>query len=144
MFKAKFLIIAISLFLSLSSKDLLSQQLIYTPINPSFGGNPYSAQWLLSLAQVQDKTTAPSSSSNSLSSYYKDPLQSFKDNLNSSILSQISRTIVSKMFGESEMKDGHYEFSNYVVDVKTSNEGLNINILDSSTGNQTSMIIPYF
>lgn len=124
--------------------DLFSQQLVYSPVNPSFGGNPYSAQWLLSLAQVQDKTSAPSSLSSAYNPYNKDPLQSFKDNMNSTILGQISKQIVSKMFGESEMKDGHYEFSNYSVDVKSTTNGLKIDILDSSTGNSTSMIIPYF
>ena len=34
-------------------------EIIYTPINPSFGGNPLNANMLLSKAQAQNKHKAP-------------------------------------------------------------------------------------
>ena len=35
-------------------------EMVYTPINPSFGGNPLNANMLLSKAQAQNKHKAPS------------------------------------------------------------------------------------
>jgi hypothetical protein len=32
-----------------------SQQLVYRPINPAFGGDTFNYQWLLSFAQAQNK-----------------------------------------------------------------------------------------
>ena len=32
-----------------------ASELVYEPINPSFGGNPFNAQWLLDSAMTQNK-----------------------------------------------------------------------------------------
>ncbi|MEI8640394.1 curli assembly protein CsgF [Pseudoalteromonas sp. Hal099] len=37
-------------------------EIIYTPINPSFGGNPLNATMLLSKAQAQKQTQSPNTS----------------------------------------------------------------------------------
>ena len=39
--------------------DLLAQDFVYTPINSSFGGNPYNYNWLLNSATEQNRIEDP-------------------------------------------------------------------------------------
>lgn len=115
------------------------QELVWRPINPSFGGNPFNAEWLLSQAQVQNKLEDETASS----LYNRDPLEDFKESMNSQILSQISRQLVSSIFGEEGITDGHYEIGDYSIDILSTIEGISITIFDISTGGQTNIIVPY-
>ena len=81
------------------------QQLVYTPVNPSFGGSPFNASWLLSEAQAQNSFSAPASTP--YNPYSTNPLDDFKNTLNRQILSQLSSELISKTFGEST--PGHCE-----------------------------------
>ncbi|MDX1372955.1 MAG: curli assembly protein CsgF, partial [Nitrososphaeraceae archaeon] len=60
----------------LLANDTFAQQLVYTPVNPSFGGSPLNGSWLISSAQLQDTNTDPNAASQQT-----DPLQNFKDQL---------------------------------------------------------------
>lgn len=44
----------IALFLSGGLSPVFANQLVYTPVNPSFGGNPLVASWLLDSARIQN------------------------------------------------------------------------------------------
>ena len=119
------------------------QDFVYTPKNPAFGGNPYNYSWLMSSAQAQNelKTT---SSSNTSSSNSSDPLQSFTESLNQQILSQLSRQIVAKQFGENALSAGTYVLGDYQIDITNQTAGLNISILDNKSGSSTTVTVPYF
>ena len=119
------------------------QDFVYTPKNPAFGGNPYNYRWLLSSAQAQNelKTTSTSSTYTSATT---DPLQSFTESLNQQILSQLSRQIVAKQFGESALTAGTYVLGDYQIDITNQSAGLNISILDNKSGSSTSVTVPYF
>ena len=119
------------------------QDFVYTPKNPAFGGNPYNYSWLLSSAQAQNELKTTSSSSAS-SSYNTDPLQSFTESLNQQILSQLSRQIVAKQFGESALTAGTYVLGDYQIDITNQSAGLNISILDNKSGSSTTVTVPYF
>ena len=48
-------------------QQALAQDIVYQPVNPSFGGNPFNSNHLLGIANAQNDFTNPaSSSSNSL------------------------------------------------------------------------------
>ena len=49
------------------SGNVFSQQLTYTPINPSFGGSPLNGSWMLGEAQAQNGFTAGGASGVSIS-----------------------------------------------------------------------------
>ncbi len=138
----KFLLIIFGIIcLFLFTSEISAQQFVYRPINPSFGGDAYNGSWLLAQAQAQNNI---SETSQAASSYNRNPLDDFKDNLNRQILSQISRQLVSTSFGENALSKGHYELGDYVIDVLPSDQGVNISILEASTGNETTVIVPYF
>ena len=120
-----------------------AQDLLYTPKNPAFGGNPYNYSWLMSSAQAQNDIKDPTSSS-AYSPYSTDPLKDFSESLNRQILSQLSRQIVAKQFGEDALSAGTYVLGDYQIEVGDQANGLNITILDNKTGSQTTVSVPYF
>ncbi len=115
-----------------------SQDLVYTPKNPAFGGNPYNSQWLLASAQAQNSFKDPNASGRERMS----ELDRFTQSLNSQLLGQVSRRLFTEQFGSGELEAGGYTFGSLAVDIYPSNEGLVINILDTNTGEQTQIIIP--
>jgi len=129
----------------LSIGKTYSQDLIYTPKNPAFGGNPYNYSWLLSSAQAQnDIKETTSTSSTSTSSTSSDALKNFTESLNQQILSQLSRQIVAKQFGEDALTTGTYVLGDYQINIGNQTSGLNITILDNKTGTSTTVTVPYF
>jgi curli production assembly/transport component CsgF len=98
------LVLLIGIFLTVAGRTY-GQDFVYTPKNPAFGGNPYNYSWLLSSAQAQNKIKEASSNPMSTTA---DPLKDFAQSLNRQILSQLSRQIVSKQFGEDALKSGTY------------------------------------
>lgn len=119
-----------------------AQDFIYQPKNPAFGGNPYNYSWLMSSAQAQNDIKETSSSA--YSPYSTDPLKDFSESLNRQILSQLSRQIVAKQFGEDALSAGTYVLGDYQIEVGDQADGLNITILDNKTGSQTTVSVPYF
>ena len=119
-----------------------AQQLVYTPITPSFGGSSFNGSWLMAEAQSEKHFTA--STSSSYNPYSNNPLDNFQSSLNSAILSQLSQKIISQVFGENALQKGHYQFGNYVVDINPGTDGIHITILDNSSGAQTSVVVPFY
>ncbi|WP_262151697.1 curli assembly protein CsgF [Chryseobacterium foetidum] len=127
------------LFLSAVGFSVNGQQLVYKPINPAFGGDTFNYQWLLSSAAAQnqfDNNIGGSSLSNLNS------LSSFTDSLNRQLLSQLSTKLFGNQFGDGELKPGTYVFGSMYLEVTQANGGLLIKILNTSTGEQSEIIIP--
>ena len=118
------------------------QDFVYTPKNPAFGGNPYNYSWLMSSAQAQNdiKTTT----TNPYTSPTSDPLKNFASSLNQQILSELSRQIVAKQFGENALTAGTYTLGTYQINITNQSSGINITILDNSSGSSTAITVPYF
>jgi len=62
--------------------------------------------------------------------------------LNSQLLNQISRTLFNEQFGQNGLTEGTFNFGTLFIEIFPSGEGLVINILDTSTGDQSQVIIP--
>lgn len=130
----------ILIILILFSGCTFAQQLVYIPNNPSFGGSPLNGSWMFNEAQSQNGFTSGVTSSSLLQN---DPLAEFKDNLNRQILSQLSRNLVSSLFGENGLEQGRYEIGDFIIDITPGTDGITILINDLSTGGQTTIIVPY-
>jgi curli production assembly/transport component CsgF len=122
-----------------------SQQLVYTPKNPAFGGNTFNYQWMLSSAQAQDTYKAPVTDSKDRYGYYgSNPVDDFAESLNRQILSRLSRELVTRQFGEGALEEGSYVLGDYQIDIGNSDGGISITIVDNTTGATTNVIIPNF
>ena len=137
--------ISLILILTFFYSEANSQDFVYKPINPAFGGDTFNYNWLLNSATSQNNTSNPSredrtSSGNSSN----DQLDDFTERLNRQILNQLSRSLFSSQFGSDGLEEGSYSIGNFDISVVDIGEGLSITIFDSSTGSETQIIVPYF
>lgn len=133
---------AFALLFCLSANGF-AQDLVYTPKNPAFGGDTFNYNWLLASAQAQDLTE--DTRENSLfGSNSRNTADQFASSLNSLLLSQLSREIITNQFGEDGFTDGTYTLGDFQVDIATTLEGLSITIFDQAQGEQTQIVIPFF
>lgn len=116
-----------------------AQQLTYTPTNPAFGGMYYNYSWLLSSATAQNGLKAPVDPREQ-----KSELEQLGESINRQLLSQISRTLLQKQLEgfESFDQEGTFTYGTLSLEIYRSLEGLVINILDTSTGEETQIIVP--
>ena len=120
------------------SAQMFSQQLVYKPKNPNFGGDTFNYQWLLSSAEAQNTFTDPNEEEREEAS----DLENFTENLNSQLLNLVSRSLFADEFGDGELTPGTYTFGSLSIEIFNSSDGLVISILDVDTGEQTQVIIP--
>ena len=123
----------------LLSTFAFAQQFSYKPLNPVFGGDSYNYNWLLSSANAQNGHKAATSQTEAESE-----LDRFGNQLNQQVLNQISRVLLAQQVdavGDFD-QEGTFTFGTLNVEVFESDEGLVINILDTSNGEQTQVIVP--
>lgn len=116
-----------------------AQQFSYKPLNPAFGGDTFNYNWLLSSATSQNGFTQPRETSEQQSD-----LERFGEQLNQQVLNQISRVLLAQQVsavGDFD-EEGTFTFGTLNVEVFDSDEGLIINILNTSNGEQTQVIVP--
>lgn len=120
-----------------------AQQLVYKPVNPSFGGYYFNAQWLLASAQAQNKLSqsTPVQANNSAKT---SSLQEIKDSFNKQVLNKLTSKFYESIFGEGSLKEGHYEMGDYLIDIANKGDGIHVFISDPTGGDQTEIIVPYF
>ena len=88
------------IIITILSFSVSATEIIYTPINPSFGGNPLNANMLLSKAQAQNKHKAPV--------VEKGYAEQFQDSLERTYLNRMVREITDMAFGE-EIEDSLFD-----------------------------------
>jgi curli production assembly/transport component CsgF len=108
--------------------------LVYRPINPAFGGNPYNYSWLMDSAKAQNE--------------YKDtdPLEEFDDTLKRRILNTLATRLVDAAFGGygDDLQSGQYQIGDYSITIATEGSGISVAISDQSTGSSTTVSVPYY
>lgn len=119
----------------------LATELVWTPINPSFGGSSFNASWLMQQASDQNTFTAPVSEDRR---FIRDPLADFQQSLQRQILSRIASQITRNVFGETPLEPGTFEIGTFTIQVSEGTDGVHIEILDTATGGQTSIVVPFF
>ncbi|MGF1622509.1 MAG: curli assembly protein CsgF [Rhodomicrobiaceae bacterium] len=115
---------------------VIGSDLVYTPINPSFGGHYLNSTHLQSLATTQKQFKENSSAkSQSDSERFISMLQS---RLYSSLASQVSEAI----FGENAQPNGTIVFDNQQITFVNTGTEINLTVTDFSTGQVTVIAIP--
>jgi curli production assembly/transport component CsgF len=101
-------------------------ELVYTPVNPSFGGNPLNGTWLLNNAQAQNDYDDPDLK-NRTAVAGTTALERFTSQLQSRLLGQVLDNISS---GNS----GSLSTDAFIVNVVDDSGALTIEVTDRSTG----------
>lgn len=127
----------VTLIILLTASISFSQQLVYTPINPAFGGDTFNYTWLLNSANSQNSFKDPDQNKNELTD-----LQRFNQSLSDQLLRGISSQLLQNQYGDNILQPGTSTFGNLQLEIFESNQGLIINVLDTTTGDQTQIIVP--
>lgn len=128
----------VALFLNVSAAT--AQEMVYRPLNPAFGGNPGNYGWLLNSANTQNLHEETRDSG-----FQRDPLADFQNSLQRQVLSQLTRDIVRREFGEGEeLEEQRFEFGEFNIEVNPGTDGVQIRIFNILTGDETSVTIPNF
>ena len=127
------LALAVALMVAAIAAPSAATEIVYTPINPSFGGNPNNAAGLLNNAQAQNHFKAPSLS----------PVEQFNKNLQQAILARLEGQILTSMFGGSRtVQPGTFETAGYTVTVTDLGNGtLLVSTYDKNTGGTAQFTI---
>jgi curli production assembly/transport component CsgF len=112
------------------SAGIQATELVYTPINPSFGGNALNGNFLLQKAQSQNAHTA----ANPGQSF----VDKFRDALERNIINSLTRRIA-----DGELVEGVYNTGEFLVEVVTDTDGsVIVNITNLDSGEVTIITIP--
>ena len=108
-------------------------ELVYAPVNPSFGGNPNNAPGLLAIAQAQNPFKAPALTG----------LQNFNNSLQQAILNRLSSQSLATIFGSnSTLVPGNYDTQSYSILITDAGNGqLTIATTDKTTGATVSFTV---
>jgi len=114
--------------------------LVYKPILPSFGGNPLNWSGFLSEASAQNIYHPPSKPSKTTT-----PVEEFQRRLQYLILSRLASKIVNAAFGEEEeLPEGSYEIGNFQVQVTPSDGTIQVHMVDTTSGQETTVEVPMY
>lgn len=100
-------------------------ELVYTPINPSFGGNPLNGTWLLNNAQAQNDFDDPDVKKATTTG--TTALERFTSQLQSRLLSQVLDNI-------STGNSGSLSTDAFIVNVVDNDGALSIHVTDRASG----------
>lgn len=114
-----------------------AQELVYTPVNPSFGGDSFNSSHLMAIANAQND--------------YKDPevkttgntqIDQFLRQLQSRLLSSLAAQVNDAIFGENPQDSGTITFGDQTITFVRLLDSVSLTITDSTTGAVTEISIP--
>lgn len=105
-------------------------ELVYQPINPSFGGDPFNGSYLLGKAQAQDTHEAPGTSRYEPLSATERLVQSLQSRLISQLISDV---------GAGDINEGSFDSTDFGVVIRDDGGQLRIDVTDKATGDITTI-----
>ena len=123
---------------TVAASPVAAQDIVYQPIDPSFGGNPFNSGHLLGIANAQNDYRDPAArQSNSQADIFARQLQS-------RLLSALSSQIVDAIFGDNPQERGTISFGGQTINFVRSLTEVTLTITDDQTGEVTEIVIPTF
>ncbi|MEL6323403.1 MAG: curli assembly protein CsgF [Pseudomonadota bacterium] len=115
-----------------------SQDLVYDPINPSFGGNPFNSSHLLGIANSQNDFEAPVDETG------ESQADLFLRQLESRLLSGLAGQVTEAIFGDDPQESGIIQFDTQTIEFVRGLDSVTISVFDVTTGQTTEIILPIF
>lgn len=119
-----------------------SSNLIYTPVNPNFGGHPLNSNQLLGVANGINKFTAPPQTPATVAAASASQAQQFLRQLQSRLLSSLASNVTEAIFGQNPQDHGEVIFGDQTIIFDRGLDSVEISILDSATGETTRISVP--
>ncbi len=130
--------VALVLACGLATSPVLAQDLVHTPISPTFGGNPFNSNHILGIANAQNDTRDPDAVDRN------DQSSIFARQLESRLLSALSSQIVDAIFGDNPQQQGTISFGGQTIEFFRSLDDVTLIIRTESSGEETRIVIPLF
>lgn len=120
--------------LFLAALPAAASDLVYTPVNPSFGGSPLNSSHLLGTANAQNKhgETKPTQSAS----------EQFAKQLQSRLYSALANQITDAIFGDDAQETGRVQFDDQTIEWARGIESIIVTITNGTTGAQTVIEVP--
>jgi curli production assembly/transport component CsgF len=134
----RFIYLGLGVLIGAASTAASAQQLVYTPINPSFGGNPFNSAHLLGIANAQNNFKDPSAATSGSQQ------DIFARQLQSRLLSALSGQIVDAIFGPNAQNTGTVDFAGQTISWVHDLEGVTLTLTNDATGEVTTIVVPEF
>ena len=115
-----------------------AQDMVYAPVNPSFGGNPFNSAHLLGIANAQNNFKDPKSAASGSQA------DIFSRQLQSRLLSALSSQIVDAIFGDNPQQSGTIKFGGQTISFDRGLTEVTLTITDDGTGEVTTIVVPTF
>lgn len=133
---------AFALLIMVSAAPAAAEPLVYSPVNPSFGGNPLNSSHLMGLANAQRTATARDgkSSTSSSSSSATSNAELFVRQLESRLMSSLASQVSEAIFGENPQDSGTIQFGDTSVSFERTLDSIRLTIVDA-TG-VTEIVVP--
>lgn len=114
-----------------------AQELVYKPVNPSFGGDSFNSSHLLGIANAQNDYKDPDAN-NGLDSQSEQFIRQLQSRLLSSLAGEVNEAI----FGENPQDSGTITFGDQVIEFVRGIDSVQLTITDLTTGTITEIEIP--
>jgi curli production assembly/transport component CsgF len=130
------------------SGQALAQDLVYTPVNPSFGGNPLNSSHLLGLANAQRDATASDANDGTGvggggggTDDGDTDVDLFIRQLQGRLLSALASQVTEAIFGENPQDSGTITFGGTTVSFERTADSITLTIVDEF-GTVTVISVP--
>ncbi|MGI9419275.1 MAG: curli assembly protein CsgF [Geminicoccaceae bacterium] len=119
---------------ALHAAPAISSELVYKPINPNFGGNPFNDGILLGTANAQNKYEREREE--------RDPTEQFARSLQSRLFSGLARQVEDAIFGDDPQDNGVFTVGAQQVSFERGLEFITIEISNLDDGGVTVVQVP--
>ncbi|MCL5426078.1 MAG: curli assembly protein CsgF [Gammaproteobacteria bacterium] len=124
--------LAIAMLASVLPFQATAGELIYKPLNPSFGGDPFMGTYLLGKAQSQDTNTDPNIRGIESLSSTERLIQSLESRLISQLINDV---------GSGDIGEGSFDSGDFSVVVRDEGGQLIVRVVDKVTGDVTNISV---
>lgn len=141
------LFIATVVTTSMMGATVSAQDLVYRPVNPSFGGNPLNSAHLLGTAGAQRTATARDADTG----FGRTPGEAapgqtdadlFVRQLQGRLLSALAAEVTDAIFGANPQEGGTVTFGTTTVEFQRNLDSIRLVIADNLNGTVTEIIVP--
>ena len=115
-----------------------AQDVVYRPISPTFGGNPFNSNHVLGVANANNDNRDPRAANSGSQA------DIFARQLQSRLLSALSSQIVDAIFGENAQEQGTITFGGQTIEFFRSLDEVTLIIRNDETGEETRIVVPLF
>jgi len=130
--------IALAILAVNSTTNATAGSLTYTPVNPSFGGNPFNSSHLMGIANAENQhKPSPTGPSAPLTASER-----FAQQLQSQLYAGLAQKVSNAIFGTNAQNSGTFVFGDQKITFINDGTNVTLTILNTTTGESTEISVP--